>query len=55
MYVAPKAAELRHNCRRLEAASVGQCCRELGAPIERVMARAISYPLCRIQGDRGGC
>jgi hypothetical protein len=40
MNVAPEAAELRHDCRRFEAASVGEGCRELGAPIECVMALA---------------
>ena len=40
MNVAPEAAELRHDCRRFEAASMGEGCRELGASIERVMALA---------------
>jgi len=40
MNVSPEAAELRDDCRRLEAASMGECRGELGAPIERVMALA---------------
>ena len=34
MNVSPEAAELRHDCRRLEAASMGECRGELGAPID---------------------
>ena len=40
MHVSPEPAELRHDGRRFEAASMGECRGELGAPIERVMALA---------------
>jgi hypothetical protein len=35
MNVSPEAAELRYDCRRLEAAGMGECRGELGTPIER--------------------
>ena len=35
MNVLPEAAELRYDCRRLEAVGMGECRGELGTPIER--------------------
>src|SRR3977135_2675320 len=52
MNVSPEAAELRHDCRRLKAASVGQCRGELGTPIECVMALA-GLDLDILGGDGG--
>jgi hypothetical protein len=50
MNVPTEPAKFRHDCRRFEAAGMGQGCSELGAPIEGVMALA-SFDLDILGGD----